>query len=88
MKFILVLYIVVLCVFKPIFLLIIEVDAIFINETHHWSLPTRTLNEVDYNVKEPILCLHNLSSNKLTSSFTVYKLPEVFADAVFNSLIF
>ena len=42
-------------VLKLIFIIIIEHDTIFINETHNGSDPSWTSKEIQYYVKEPIL---------------------------------
>ena len=42
-------------VFKSIFLFIVEYEAIFIEKAHNRGLPPWASQEVNYNIKEPIL---------------------------------
>ena len=43
------------CVFKFVLVIRVKDYTVFIHETHHWSNPTRTSQEVYYDIKKPVL---------------------------------
>jgi hypothetical protein len=42
-------------VLKPIFFLVVKDEAVLVQEGHNWGLPSRAPQEIDNDVKEPVL---------------------------------
>ncbi len=54
-------YIMNFCVLKLVFIIVVEDYAVLVKETHNRRLPSRTLEEINDDIEEPILYLGSAS---------------------------
>ena len=74
-------YIMDTCVFKLIFIIRIENDAILIDKTHNWRDPTRASQKVDNDIEKPVL-KSNIKVKSIDTFSPSYSFPKEVPSAV------